>query len=109
VRRLRQRLSGRRDRCRRDLRAARGRRSPMNISSLIVRARPERAEVRTALEAMPGLEIKAAAGQPADRGCRASRRIGRGRQLWRCQIEACSRSRWSTSAMTMPAPLGVEP
>ena len=38
----------------------------MNISSLIVRARPEQCpEVRTALEAMPGLEIRAAtkAGQ----------------------------------------------
>jgi nitrate reductase NapD len=38
----------------------------MNISSLVVRARPERCpHVRAALEAMPGLEVRAAteAGQ----------------------------------------------
>jgi nitrate reductase NapD len=34
----------------------------MNISSLVVRARPERCpDVRAALEAMPGLEVHAAA------------------------------------------------
>lgn len=33
----------------------------MNISSLVVRARPDRCDdVRTALEAMPGLEVRAA-------------------------------------------------
>jgi nitrate reductase NapD len=38
----------------------------MNISSLVVRARPDRCDdVRTALEAMPGLEVRTAteAGQ----------------------------------------------